>query len=159
MVPVKDYLDASVLLYSRNSYQELLDWKRGKQYGGVVHSGDLKDDETNLSGHQKITVQIKSLPPHIDKIFFTLSAFQSKTISMFPNPRLRFFDARHPDDQLCDDSLTQAAHSQAVIMCSMCKTEEGKWHVLSLKTVCNGNAENYDPIKEAIGELITRGTS
>lgn len=160
--PVKEYLDASVLLYSGNSCKEVLDWRNrtSKKYAGVMHSGD-DDNKTNYTGHQFIKVRIKSLPKPIDKLFFTLSAFDSKRpkrISMYPNPRLHFFDARDPNNPLCDDSLTEVPDSEAVIMCSMCK-KKGNWQVLSLKRLCDGNSNNYDPIKETIQKLIKNGMS
>lgn len=164
--PVKRYLDASILLYNGNTFKEVLDWKHknSKRFKAVRHSGDSYADNTKYGGRQAIKVKIKDLPLQIDKMFFTLSAFtgpeeEPEKISKYPNVRLRFFDARDPDNQLCDDSLTQAADSEAVIMCSMCKTAEGKWQVLSLKHMCNGNAENYTPIQDTIQELIKNGMS
>ncbi|KXJ11434.1 uncharacterized protein LOC110243697 [Exaiptasia diaphana] len=155
----KDYLDASVLLYSGPYFQEVVDYHRrhSKTCSGVRHSGDVMDDY-NRKGHHTIRIKIKSLPEKINKLFFTLSAWNSPNISKYPNPSLKFFDARYPKKQLCDDSLTHAAYSQAIIMCSMCRID-GEWKVLSLKRLSDGNAKDYSPIQGTIQTLIQNGSS
>jgi stress response protein SCP2 len=152
----RDYLDASVLLYSDSQFIEVVDYNhRASRSRAVKHSGDVMDDEKRL-GHHTIKVSIKSLPAHINKLVFTLSAWNSPNISKYPNPSLRFFDAMSPDTQLCSDEMSGAVHSQAIIMC--CLTNRGSgWQVFSLKHLSDGNSENYEPLKNSIVDLIGKG--
>ncbi|KAK3713139.1 hypothetical protein QZH41_010047 [Actinostola sp. cb2023] len=154
-----DFLDASVLLYAGAAFKEVMDWchTKSKTCPAIVHSGDLMNSVKSI-GHHKINVTFKSLPVEVNRLFFTLSAFNSANISKYPNPSLRFFDARFPEKQLCDDSMKHAADSQAIIMCSLCRIE-GEWKVLSLKRLSNGNAKNYSPIQSTIQQLIQNGLS
>ena len=148
-----DYLDASVLIYSGQSFQGLVDYSN-RSYNGVSHSGDKMDHAKRL-GHHTINVKLKSLPAAVDKLFFTLSAWNSPNISKFKSPSLRFFDAKEPNKQLCSDRMDHAAHSEAIIMCSLSKIN-GQWKVFSLRTLSAGNAANYSPLLQTISGIITQ---
>ncbi len=150
----RDYLDASVFLYSGSKFMEVVDYchRASKSCSAIKHSGDVMDDAKRL-GHHTINVSIKSIPAHINKLVFTLSAYISPNISKYPNPSLKFFDAKFPDKQLCSDEMSHAAYSQAIIMC--CLTNRGSgWQVTSLKDPSPGNATNYDPLRKRIVSLI-----
>ena len=150
----RDYLDASVLIYSGNQFHEIADYRRTRRLAGAVyHSGDVMDDEKRL-GHHTINVKLKSLPPDVDKLFFTLSAWDSPNISKYKNPSLRFFDAKEPTKQLCSDQMQKAAYSQAVIMCALLKID-GTWNVFRLNTLSAGNARNYTPLQQTISRIIS----
>ena len=152
-----DFLDASVLLYSGSTFIEVVDYAHmaSQSCTAVKHSGDVMDDAKQL-GHHTINVSIKSIPAHINKLVFTLSAWNSPNISKYPNPSLKFFDAKYPNKQLCDDTMSHAAFSQAIIMC--CLTNRGGgWKVFSLKNPSAGNARNYEPLKKTILGLIYNG--
>ena len=149
-----DYLDASVLIYSGKSYQGFVDFDN-QDFSGISHSGDVMDDAKRL-GHHTINVKLKSLPANIDKLLFTLSAWNSPNISKFKKPSLRFFDAKEPNKQLCSDQMQNAAYSQAIIMCSLSKID-GAWKVFSLRTPSAGNAMDYDPLQQKISEIISQG--
>lgn len=150
----RDYLDASVLIYSGSFPQGIVDFRQ-RAFSGISHSGDMMD-EANRLGHHTIRVQLKSLPSNINKLFFTLSAWSSPNISKYPNPSLRFFDAKEPNKQLCSDQMGHAAYSQAVIMCSLSKID-GVWKVFSLRTLSAGNANNYSLLQQTIGGIIAQG--
>ncbi len=153
----RDYLDASVFLYSGSQFIQVVDYnnRASQSCSAVKHSGDVMDDTKRL-GHHTINVSIKSLPDHVNKLVFTLSAWNSPNISKYPNPSLRFFDAMFPDTQLCSDEMSGAVHSQAIIMC--CLTNRGSgWQVFSLKHLSAGNSENYEPLKNSIVDLIEKG--
>ena len=153
----KDYLDASVFLYSDTEFVEVVDYndRASKSCSAVQHSGDVMDNIKRL-GHHTINVSIKSIPAQINKLVFTLSAWNSPNISKYPNPSLKFFELKFPDRQLCSDEMSHAAHSQAIIMCSLTK-RGGGWQVFSLKHLSAGNAMNYDPLKKKIANLIKQG--
>ena len=151
-------MDASVLLYSGSKFIEVVDYRHITSkscLNAVRHSGDVMDDTKRL-GHHTINVSIKSLSSHIDKLVFTLSAWNSPNISKYPNPSLRFFDAKFPNKQLCSDAMNHAAYSQAIIMCCLSK-KGGQWNVFSLKAPSAGNAKDYNPLKSKIVNLIQQG--
>ena len=151
-----DYLDASVLLYIDSSFVEVVDYShRIAQTGGVRHSGDVMDHNKKL-GHHTINIKLKSIAPHVNKLFFTLSAWNSPNISKYKKPSLRFFDAKEPNKQLCSDQLSHAAYSQAIIMCSLSKID-GSWKVFSLQKLSAGNAKNYTRLRQTIGSVIAQG--
>lgn len=149
-----DYLDASVLIYSGSALQGIVDFD-SHGFIGVSHSGDVMDHKKRI-GHHTIRVQLKSLPSNINKLFFTLSAWNSPNISKYKNPSLRFFDAKEPNKQLCSDQMGHAAYSQAIIMCSLSKID-GVWKVFSLRTLSAGNAKDYSPLQQTIRGIITQG--
>ena len=153
----KDYLDASILLYSGSNFVEVVDYNNRKSQSclAVTHSGDVMDNEKKL-GHHTINVSIKSIPRQINKLVFTLSAWNSPNISKYPNPSLKFFDAKFPDKQLCSDEMSHAAYSQAIIMCCL-SHKGGGWQVFSLKHLSAGNAMNYAPLRKKISSLIEKG--
>jgi stress response protein SCP2 len=150
----KDFLDASAFLYSGSQFKDVVDWKncKSKLCPAVRHSGDVMDN-TNQIGHHVIKVSIKSIPDQINRVVFTLSAWNSPNISKYPNPSLKFFDERCPNKQLCDDKMEDVAYSEAVIMCFLTK-RGGKWRVVSVKRPSDGNAKDYELLKKTIVDLI-----
>ena len=155
----RDFLDASVFLYSGLEYVDLIDFRHSVSYrcpGAIRHSGYADRDEEKRLFNQTISVSIKSLPAKIDNLIFTLSAWNSPNISEYRKPSVKFFDANYPDKQLCTDEMSRAADSQAIIMCSLSR-KNGQWHAVSLKSPASGNAKNYKPLKTEIVNLIENG--
>ena len=150
----RDYLDASVLIYSGTFFQGLVDY-RHRVFSGVSHSGDVMDDAKSL-GHHTINVKLKSLPSSTDKLFFTLSAWRSPNISKYKTPSLRFFEAKEPNKQLCSDQMQHAENSQAIIMCSLSKID-GAWNVFRSLTPSAGNAKDYTALQQKISGIISEG--
>ena len=152
----KDYLDASVLLYSGSFFIEVVDYshRRSIVCNAISHSGDVMDD-ANSRGHHTIQVNLKGMAPQVNKLFFTLSAWNSPNISKYPNPSLRCYDPKEPNKQLCSDQMSHAAYSQAIIMCGACKMD-GMWKIFSVREKSAGNARNYEPLKSSIVTLIAQ---
>lgn len=152
----EDYLDATVFIYSGEKFVDFVNYRRqhSSLVPAVVHSGD-EMNKVKKTGHHKINVSIKSLPLDIDTLVFTLSSWNSPNMDQFPSTSLRFFDNKSPDTQLCSDEmeLATSSHSQAIIMCSLAK-RKGVWQVHSLKTLSNGNAKDYGPLKVRIANKL-----
>jgi stress response protein SCP2 len=148
-------LDASVFFYSGTEFVDLVDYKRRESAlcSGVKHIGD-KRDSTIRVGHQKIKVSIKSIPSHINRLVFTLSAYNSRSMSMSPALKLEFFDERFPEEALCDERIKNRT-SQAIIVCFLSKRGR-KWRVIRVDIPSDGNAQNYETLKDSIKELIHR---
>src|ERR1700733_7816171 len=70
-----DYLDGSCLMYSGNSFSQVIDYaRRLSTDDAVVHSGDVM---TTSTGHHKITIDLSKVNPSINKLFFALSSYIS----------------------------------------------------------------------------------
>jgi stress response protein SCP2 len=149
----RDYLDATVFLYSGVNFVEMVDYDHRKNSSGSVeHSGDILY-LTSEKGQHTINVSLKSLQNRIDTLVFTLSSWNAPSLSHFKNLSLQFFDKKIPEKMLCSDEMGHAADSQAIIMCCLTK-RKSVWEVLSLKTLSRGNAKNYEPLKATIANLI-----
>jgi stress response protein SCP2 len=152
-----NFLDASVLLYSGFQFVEVIDCNHtaSQSCSAVQHSGDVMNHAKRL-GHHSINVSIKSIPVHINKLVFTLSARNSPNISKYPNLSLKCFDANFPDKGFFSDIISHAAYSQAIIIC--CLTNTGsRWEVIDIKKMSAGNAKNYEPLKKSIVGLLRNG--
>ena len=151
-----DFLDASCLMFQSHKFVSVVDFRRRCSDSYIQHSGDVMDSVRSI-GHHTINVHLKLIPTHITHLFFTLSAWDSPSISRYPNPSLKFFEADKPTKNLCNTTFTHAGHAQAVIMCSVSRDAEGKWKIFESGKLSAGNARNYDPIKSTIISLIKKG--
>ncbi|CAB4045369.1 Hypothetical predicted protein, partial [Paramuricea clavata] len=86
---------------------------------GVRHSGPADMDYTKGEGHHRVDISLKSVPRHIDKIVFTLSAWRSSSVSAYRFRRLRFYDVDFPDQELCSDDISGLVHNESIIMCCL----------------------------------------
>lgn len=150
-----DFLDASCLLFSGTSFKQVVDYSSTSAVA-VRHSGDVMNDFSR-KGHHTINVSLKQIPTSITHLFFTLSAWNAPTIAHYPNPSLKFFDAKKPGKDLCKTTFSHARNSRAVVMCSVSKNPSGQWQIFESGQLSAGNARNYDPIKQTIQQLIKQG--
>ncbi|XP_046855656.1 uncharacterized protein LOC124448712 [Xenia sp. Carnegie-2017] len=116
----RDYLDVSVFAYSGTNDLGTIYYRNRSlmQVPGVEHSGPAYMGVGE--GRQRVNVNLQSIPQHIDKIVFTLSAWGSSNISKYPYYRLKFYDRKFPDQQLCNDKVdAHLLHHRSIIMCSL----------------------------------------
>ena len=158
----RDFLDASALLYNGSHCDCYVDYRNRPSWSSPVfkairHSGPA-GGYGRKRGIQRIDVHLKEMPQYIDKVFFTLSSWDSPSIANYDSPSLHFYDARHPETQLCSDRMSRAIHQQAIIMCCLYR-ERNEWRVISLGTGSSGNTkrENYCYLKYTISSIIQRG--
>jgi len=143
----QDYLDGSCLVYSANTFCQVFDYAHiFSADKAITHSGDVI---TGTTGHHKICIDLSKVGPTIDRIFFTLSAWNSPTISYYKNPTVSLFDQLNPTKELSQFVISTANSYQAVIMCALVRTNKG-WIVYRLGVGCSGNAKNYLAIQSAI---------
>ncbi|KAK3606152.1 hypothetical protein CHS0354_010785 [Potamilus streckersoni] len=153
-----DFLDASCFVFQQSEFTQLIDWNHPTDdfylKGAVKHTQEITTSGGS-TGHQKIDVHLKRLPSSITHIFFTLSSWKSPNLSAFSNPSLKFFDAREIDRDLCETTIMHALNSPAVIMCSIVRTGK-EWLILEYgpEALVDGNAKQYNPIRQKIEELI-----
>ena len=154
-----DYLDASCLVYSGQTFLEVIDYKRRRGQvcnNAMTHSGDIMDD-ISWTGHHIINVQLKNIPSNVTHLFFTLSAWHSPNISKYPNPSLKFYESSNPSKDLCNTTFSHARNSQAVVMCSVSRGKTGQWEIFESGKLSAGNARDYGPLKHTIKSLIAQG--
>jgi stress response protein SCP2 len=156
-----DFLDASALLYDGDAFQEHVDFRNKRSRAGrgaVTHSGRCITDALTNRGRHRMKVSLTDLPSYIDKVFFTLSSWQSPSIASYKKPSLQFYDVTCPDRQLCSEEFDRAINSEAVIMCSVCRVN-GRWKVFSLGAPSSGNVmrERYCYLQATIEDIIGRG--
>ena len=154
-----DFLDASCLAFNNTTLLAVLDYQhRSNRFlmNSVIHSGDRMYD-TLKRGHHIINISMKNIPEAITHLFFTLSAFNSPTISRYPNPSLKFYEELNKGVNLCKTSFTHALYSEAVVMCSMSRDSDGNWNIYESGKLSSGNAANYTPLVQTIQRLITQG--
>lgn len=150
-----DFLDASCLVYKGTTCLNLADYCH-RNLDGITHSGDLMDRFKRI-GHHTIHVYLKQIPSNVTHLFFTLSAWRSPNIAKYPNPSLKFYEASNRETDLCKTTFTHAGNSQAVVMCSVSKNSQGRWNIYESGKLSAGNANNYDPLKSTISNLIKTG--
>lgn len=149
-----DYLDASCLMFSGLNHYKTIDFRKTFE-PSVVHSGDRIDD-ARKTGHHTIDVHISKIPRDVTHLFFTLSAWNSPSISKYPHPSLKFFKASNRKTNLCRTTFSHAGNSQAVIMCSVSKSY-GRWEIFESGKLSAGNAKDYNPLVATITKLIASG--
>ena len=151
----RDYLDASVLIFERHKYVGVLDYLHTSFPPAMRHSGDLMNDR-NRTGHHFINVDLHKIPANITHFFFTLSAWNSPTVSRYPNPSLRFYKQSEPGKMLCEDTITKLNYSQAIVMAWMTR-QGGHWCVFSAGKPSAGNAKYYKCLVSTIQGIISNG--
>lgn len=153
-----DYLDVSVFVYSGQEYLGVIWYRRTSLLicPGVVHSGPAGIVHLAGEGRQKVTVNLKSVPSHVDKLVFTLSAWAAPTISEYPYCELNFYDVKFPDKQLCSAKVDHLKDYKSVIMCCLSK-KNGSWEVIEIKRGSDGFTRNYYPLQHKIESLMQDG--
>eukprot|EP00933_Yihiella_yeosuensis_P084933 TRINITY_DN9967_c0_g1_i1.p1 TRINITY_DN9967_c0_g1~~TRINITY_DN9967_c0_g1_i1.p1 ORF type:complete len:348 (-),score=45.50 TRINITY_DN9967_c0_g1_i1:120-1163(-) len=161
-----DYLDGSCLVYAEEKLLEVVDyrgpqslsanadknssacgWSAGK--GGsaaIVHSGDVM---TETGGNHVLRLRLSLLPPEVTDCVFTLSAYYSRDLSAFIQPRMRLFDADCPEHLLSGYSISDAGSASAAVVCSLTR-EADEWTVRALSLSGDGTVRDYAPIERNI---------
>ena len=150
----KDYLDVSVLVYSGRENLGVIYYRDPYLHlcPGVRHSGPA--DMYYREGRHQVTVNLKSVPHHVDKLVFTLSAWRASSIAEYPYYRLNFYDVNFPDKQLCNEKFDVArTYTKSIIMCCLSK-KSGRWEVINIQKGSDGFTRNYYPLKREIERLI-----
>ncbi|XP_071798977.1 uncharacterized protein [Asterias amurensis] len=150
----KDFLDATAIIFSGTELVDYLDYRK-LSHDSMSHSGDVMDNYKK-KGHHLITVNLQEVPDEFTHIFFTLSSYESPTISKFPNPSLKFYEKDRPDEMLCEDTVEKTNFSQAIVMCWISR-DKGKWCVYSAGKASAGNSEDYEPLYKTISDIIANG--
>jgi len=148
----QDFLDGTCLFYSGTTRKGLVDYCH-KKSTGASHSGDIMK---KTSGHHDINISLSKIPPTIDRLFFTLSAYNCLDISLFRSPSVKLFYKDTPSEQLTSYSISSAGHSSAVVMCCLQRIKDG-WHVWTLGRHSSGTVRDYSEMDNTCRGLIQSG--
>lgn len=153
-----DYLDVSVLVYSGTTNLGVIFYRRPSLVvcPGVQHSGRADMDYHAREGRHQVKVKLKTVPHHVDRLVFTLSAWAAGTISEYPYYRLNFYDVNFPDHPLCNPKVdVNRKNEKSIIMCCLSK-RNGMWEVIDIKRESGGFTRNYYPLQQKT-EMLIRG--
>ena len=99
---------------------------------------------------------------HTQCMFFTMSAWAGAKLRDIRQPHVRLYDTAS-DHELCRYNFCDTERSattaygdlSCVIMCKVWRQDRTKpWEVQALGQLCNGAADNYDPIRQAVEQLL-----
>eukprot|EP00929_Paragymnodinium_shiwhaense_P011464 TRINITY_DN11718_c0_g1_i1.p1 TRINITY_DN11718_c0_g1~~TRINITY_DN11718_c0_g1_i1.p1 ORF type:complete len:1111 (+),score=297.81 TRINITY_DN11718_c0_g1_i1:106-3438(+) len=165
----KDYLDGACFVYAEERLCQVVDFRSAEQeiqvHDGadtkdtlsmsrkiaraVTHSGDMM---TEIGGEHHMKVNLAAIPSEVTDMYFVLSAYDAKDLSAFPNPAVEIHDIVS-GRELSEYTIASAGKSQAVIMGSFSKLDSGKWIIKGIGQTCEGNAKDYQPIRDALADL------
>ncbi|CAG8498937.1 11852_t:CDS:2 [Cetraspora pellucida] len=150
-----DFLDGTCLIYEGDKLWKKYDYKNKfhSDISYIWHSGDVLDKK-NAIGHQKIKAKLNQLPPSVTQLYLILSSYSSPTIEHFRKPSFKLYDEARPNNQLCEYKICKAKKSQAVIMCLINRSFNGKWKVIEVGRLSQGTVRDYRPIMENIKDFI-----
>uniref|UniRef100_A0A7S4IAT7 Ubiquitin-like domain-containing protein n=1 Tax=Prymnesium polylepis TaxID=72548 RepID=A0A7S4IAT7_9EUKA len=138
-----DFLDGSCLLYAGTEFVTVVDYSK-RAHAGVWHSGDQQNDAA-MRGTHNMKVDTTNLPANVDKLFFALSAYNCRDISLFRTPKVDLKDGES-GASLSDYQIESAGRSEAVIMCAVIKIGDA-WRVDALGVASSGTVRDYSAMQ------------
>ncbi|NDK88358.1 stress protein [Gordonia desulfuricans] len=118
-------LDASVLMYSGGECVEIVCFYHLRsQDGSIVHSGD------NLTGRgdgddETISLALQRIPPHIDRLGFTVTSFMGQSFKSVRNAYCRLVDST-TGAELARYTLNEKVPYTAMLM-AVIDRQNGEW--------------------------------
>lgn len=160
----RDYLDATCFVCNGGQILHWVDYHRvfspffktedGDTTYSVMHSGDVVRPSGTGCDH-RIIVNTNVLPPEVDRLYFTLSAYDAKNIGAFKRTTMAIF--QETEDHECKQVMEpyqfpRAQGQQAVIMCLLQRKQDDHevWEALSVEQFSAGNAKNYNALMATI---------
>lgn len=124
-------LDASCLLFQgKQMIDEVWFRQLRSQCGAVQHSGD---DRSGGGGgdNERITVDLKQLPPGVDSLIFTVNSFLNDSFEGIPNATCRLLDAAGNKVLATFDLSLDGGASTGMIMARLYR-EGGAWNMQAI---------------------------
>jgi hypothetical protein len=120
---------------------------------GIFHFGDYVDDAAGI-GRQSIILTIAGLRENYHRLFFTLSAVAPEATLGASTPEVQLFNSSSSDGRnLCPPyQLSNAAGSQALVLCFLRRTEGGRWAVQQGGVLSAGSSAHaqYKPLMKTL---------
>merc|ERR1711933_109458 len=164
------YLDATCLVYDcKHVYVGHLDYNNmtlgeldGQtiKQGALSHSGDQLD-HAKQSGFHQIHVQLDALPPAVQYLYITVSAWSEARLRDIRQPSVRLLDSTR--QELCRYDVEGAeGNKTAIVMCVLHRRLErstdqvSRWALEAIGDVGDGAADRYGPIQSMIDAFRKR---
>jgi stress response protein SCP2 len=151
------FLDATCLVYRGKHLLDIIDYQNTTFDQAIVHSGDVMRDD---GGNHTIQIDLGALRSDVTSLVFVLSAFMNAKLSDILSASISFrdSDASADDAPLCCYDLSshdKVDHLTSVIMCKLYRKQPNTgWHILAIGDAHRGDANNYEPIKNAVRHLL-----
>lgn len=171
-----DYLDGSCLVYAEERLLDVVDfrgahsanmhgcqgqkvstatleWSAGRGSGAaVLHSGDVM---TADGGTHVIRVQVDGLPTCATDVFFMISAYNCRNLSLFQKLAVRLLDGSCNVDEgtrlpsLSELRTIDAGTASCVVMCALTRRLD-TWFLRDFTRPCQATVRDYAPVESVL---------
>ena len=136
-------LDASVVMFDESNRPVDVVWFRQlkSKDGSIVHTGDNRTGAGDGDDEQ-IIVDLRSVPPQVKSLMFTVNSFTGQNFSTVENAFCRIFDTNSGKEIARYDLSVQGSHT-AQIMAKLYR-HNGEWKMHAIGE--NGSGRTFDDL-------------
>lgn len=140
-------LDASVVLFDEGNRPIDVVWFRQlkSKDGSIVHTGDNRTG-AGEGDDEQIVVDLRSVPPQVKSLVFTVNSFTGQNFSTVENAFCRIFDTGSSKEIARYDLSVQGSHT-AQIMAKLYR-HNGEWKMHAIGE--NGSGRTFDDLMPLI---------
>jgi tellurium resistance protein TerZ len=140
-------LDASAVLFDESNRPVDVVWFRQlkSKDGSIVHTGDNRTGAGDGDDEQ-IVVDLRSVPPTVKSLVFTVNSFTGQNFSTVENAFCRIFDTSNGKEIARYDLSVQGSHT-AQIMAKLYR-HNGEWKMHAIGE--NGSGRTFDDLMPLI---------
>ncbi len=140
-------LDASVVMFDETNRPVDVVWFRQlkSKDGSIVHTGDNRTGAGDGDDEQ-IVVDLRSVPPAVKSLVFTVNSFTGQNFSTVENAFCRIFDTGNGKEIARYDLSVQGSHT-AQIMAKLYR-HNGEWKMHAIGE--NGSGRTFDDLMPLI---------
>ena len=140
-------LDASVVMFDEGGRPLDVVWFRQlkSRDGSIVHTGDNRTG-AGEGDDEQIIVDLRSVPPNVKSLVFTVNSFTGQDFSKVANAFCRIFDTNSSKEIARYDLSVQGSHT-AQIMAKLYR-HNGEWKMHAIGE--NANGRTFDDLMPLI---------
>jgi tellurium resistance protein TerZ len=140
-------LDASVVMFDESNRPVDVVWFRQlkSKDGSIVHTGDNRTG-AGEGDDEQIVVDLRSVPPGVKSLVFTVNSFTGQNFSTVQNAFCRIFDTSSNKEIARYDLSVQGSHT-AQIMAKLYR-HNGEWKMHAIGE--NGSGRTFDDLMPLI---------
>jgi tellurium resistance protein TerZ len=136
-------LDASVVMFDEGNRPVDVVWFRQlkSRDGSIVHTGDNRTG-AGEGDDEQIVVDLRSVPPNVKSLMFTVNSFTGQTFASVANAFCRIFDTSNGKEIARYDLSVQGTHT-AQIMAKLYR-HNGEWKMHAIGE--NASGRTFDDL-------------
>jgi tellurium resistance protein TerZ len=136
-------LDASVVMFDEGNRPVDVVWFRQlkSKDGSIVHTGDNRTG-AGEGDDEQIVVDLRSVPPNVKSLMFTVNSFTGQTFATVANAFCRIFDTTNGKEIARYDLSVQGTHT-AQIMAKLYR-HNGEWKMHAIGE--NASGRTFDDL-------------